>query len=240
MVDGVLSARSINPAFDVNWLCLYLVFFFVPVIELTGIYTGVTSSIPVAVSVAIEIFAILLTMSGCVYFVFVSNFRAQLYSCAYFLSSIFWIVYAARSNQLMGNFSSQFLVSVMSMIALAIIVDRLARTSAKYKNLHSFVAGAGALLLGALGVHGMLSLTIHELPYVCDPILYKFEHILCVSDVDLFVYLYSTKIFGYIAYQIYSYLNVFIILAAASEFIYSPKRDRAALFLRFFAVAGLG
>jgi hypothetical protein len=140
----------------------------------------------------------------------------------------------------MAYFSTTFFNSASLFFCMTALVYTLKKISVKYENLHSFVAGAGGLLLGALGVHGMLLLTIKKLPNVYDPVLYRFEHILGFSYVLPFFDLYSAGIFGWILYQIYSYLNIFIILAAASEFIYAPDKLQAGLVLRFLVVAAIG
>ncbi len=49
---------------DINWLSLYLVFFTVPIIELIGLCNGQPSSLPVQRSIAIDVFAIILTLNG--------------------------------------------------------------------------------------------------------------------------------------------------------------------------------
>jgi len=159
----------------------------------------------------------------------------------WFVSSAAAILYLAFSKHQMSGFLMDFCTSLLPLLGVAALIRILTNRSTKYENLPSQVAGVGALILGMTSVSGMLSLTISSLPNVYDPVLYRFEHILGISFEVPFYHLFSARIIGPSTYQaIYNYIGLAIILAARSEFVYSPNRLQAGLVLRFLVVAAIG
>lgn len=226
--------------FDINWLCLYLVFATLPVIELLGLVTGNPSSLPVAHALAAEALGVILIAAG-------AGTRGLPWRGARWLF-VGWIsvsspviLYLALPLSAPAVFGLDFVRGIVALLVGAVVAALLERASSRYRQCTSFIVGAAALLWGGTCVYGMLLITLGTLPLVYDPVLYRFENILGFSQTGIFsTIMWRYSLAGDAILALYNFLNIAVILAAASEFIYTPDRRRAGLFLQFLVVAGIG
>lgn len=172
--------------FDINWLCLYLVFLALPVIELLGLFSGQPASIPVPLFIAIDVFALIITFSGASRRAFMPGSRMHGLALVWFAISGVLIFCIAFSDHQLHDFFVNCWISLLLLLACAALIFCVKNISTKCRDIPSLSAGAAAVFCGTACVHGMLLLTIAYLHYVYDPVLYRFEIILSLAHVAPF------------------------------------------------------
>lgn len=235
-----MSINYINKTkiLDFNWLCLYLVLAALPVIELLGFLYGQPSSLPASRALAAEVLVLVLMASGAAQRGFTSQWALRLF-LVWIVLSIPVILYSALPLSL--GFFVDFVQLMIFLLAGAALLALLERSFVCFGRLTSFAAGCTASLLGGACVYGMLLITTAKLPLVYDPVLYRFEGILELPQASIFQAILS---YSYLARRViialYCFINIGVILAAASEILYAPDWRQAGLFLQFLVIAAIG
>ena len=223
---------------DINWLCLYLVLAALPVIELLGFLYGQPPSLPASRALAAEVLGLVLMASGAAQLGFTTQWAQRLF-LVWIVLSIPVILYSALPLSL-GFFLDFARATIVFLAGVAVLVQ-LERRSLHFRRLASFVVGCTGLLLGGSCVYGMLLITLAKLPLVYDPVLYRFEGILGLSLTSIFyAILFYNHLTGNVFLALYNFLNIAVILAAASEILYAPNWRQTGLFLQFLVIAAVG
>lgn len=234
-------ATSALNRFELNWLCLFLVFISIPVIEMLGLSSGKPSSVPIASSMVLGLLGIFLIRSGLGRFAFGGSIPLQTLTLFWLVFANLAVLLAAFHCRQMAGFTAAFLKSLVVASFIGWGLHRLVDAAPRLGRLHALVAGCLALVFGGATVRGMLYLTILYLPEVYDPVLCHLEQTLSLDRVGFFTDLLNANGTSFlILTQIYGYLNIGVAYAAVSEFFYARDSRSAALILRFLVVAAIG
>jgi hypothetical protein len=233
--------KSTAGHFELNWLCLFLVFASIPIIEMLGLVSGQPSSVPVPSAISLGLLGIFLICSGMGRFAFDQSKFTKMLTLFWLAAANLAVLLVAFQRHQLAGFSRAFLESLVVAALLAWVLHRLIAASPRLGRMHVLAAGCLALIFGGATVHGMLYLTMLYLPEVYDPVVCHLAQMLGLGHVGVFTRLLTANRFSYqVLMAIYNFLNIGVAYAAASEFFYARDNRGAGLILRFLVVAAIG
>ncbi|HET9148648.1 MAG TPA: phosphatase PAP2 family protein [Acetobacteraceae bacterium] len=223
---------------DLNWLSFYLALLAVPAMELLSIFSGQKPSVPLPRSVALNLLALVLTYLGVGIPPFMRRPMVHRLKIAWLLASGAFISFASIKHNGIPYFLCNLGITATVAGLFLAAGTLLKNSSEKYGKLIPLLAGVIAICIGSSFVHGMLRLTIFYLKSIYDPVLYRIDNILSLSNVTFLARIFFWNNFSQnILLFLYNALVIFIIFSATSEFFYKKSSSGSGLTFRFLIVA---
>jgi hypothetical protein len=233
--------RAPRSDLDLNWLSFYLALLAVPAMELLSIFSGQKPSVPLPRSVALNLFALVLTYLGVGIPPFMRRPMVHRLKIAWLLASGAFISFASIKHDGIPYFFYNLVITATFAGVFLAVGTLLKSMSEKYEKLIPLLAGVVAICIGSSFVHGMLTVTIFYLKNIYDPVLYRIDDLLGLSNVNFLARIFFWNNFSEnIFLFLYNALVLFIIFSTASEFFYKKSSFGSGLTFRFLIVALIG
>jgi len=225
---------------NLNLLTFYLIALLAPFEFILDILGGPPSSASPSEILEMALLAVVFTYLGRDRRHKIWQLQARCLAILWFGICAVYILCCAITQGKFSNISGASVVELLLVLAGAMLIRALWKSSTRYRNLLAFL---GAALFPWMFMSTSVDLmveAIHHLPYVYDPVLYRIDTILNLgwlavcSDV-----LKRQLVLGRIIIFIYHYIALLGVLAAISQCLNTPP-SRAYLLLCSFILGIFG
>lgn len=234
----ILTEPHVND--NLNWVTLLVVVLSLPLVAILTMSAGVQPTMPIGATLGIAATALVLMfwkLSGG----FLLRDEYIRIGCMIWLagSSVF-ILFIASDSIKIDKLIFQFLGDFFQLMIIVLLVRLVVRRSSWLANHIAFIGAACGLLLGQIATAGLLIITIRDLPYVYDPVLYRFDGMLGLSWTNVAGDILSdSSVLKKIVMIIYMTPTYWIILGAVSTKKFSSL-SRDSLMMQFLLASFLG
>jgi len=221
-----------HKGWNLYWLTLLSVIFILPLIAILALMHGVQPSMPLSFTLGLSWAALLVMLQGAS----AAPGRGcyiRLACALWFFIAGFIVLYFARKTVALERLILASAENFALLMLIVFLARKLFATSDRFNEKIAFTSAALGLLLGQIGIACLVFMTVDDLPYVYDPVLYRFDDMLGLGWTNVFGIIVSEshlfKKFCLIAYAAPTY---WIILGAISEARHNKARQ-TTLMLQF-------